>query len=84
MFFCERSDYFRARVEDNFGESYTKQEDDRQLQVVPLAETTCSVFVQILYYVYQDSCLQVGEGGRVGVCMCRCVCVCVEGWVLVE
>ncbi|GFR73357.1 ankyrin repeat and BTB/POZ domain-containing protein 1 [Elysia marginata] len=51
-FFCARSDYFKAVIEDHFGEA----ELSGSLPVVYLHEATVQVFVRILSYMYSDSC----------------------------
>ena len=54
MFFTGRSDYFKALVEDHFGESSTDEEYN--LPVITLHEMSSAIFVQVMYYIYQDSC----------------------------
>ena len=56
MFFCGRSDYFKAVIEDHFGE--TSQYIDN-LPVIVLHDVTTQVFLQVVYYIYQDSCQEV-------------------------
>ncbi|KAK3746292.1 hypothetical protein RRG08_065812 [Elysia crispata] len=51
-FFCARSDYFKAIIEDHFGET----EFNGSLPVVYLHDVTVDVFVRILTYMYSDSC----------------------------
>ncbi|KAK7486757.1 hypothetical protein BaRGS_00022041 [Batillaria attramentaria] len=52
-FFCERSDYFKALVEDHFGETY---QTSGQIPVITLNDLTAPVFRCIVYYMYSDSC----------------------------
>ncbi|KAK2139707.1 hypothetical protein LSH36_1645g00004 [Paralvinella palmiformis] len=54
VFFTGRSDYFKALLDDHFGESSTDEEHN--LPVITLHETTSAIFVQVMYYIYQDSC----------------------------
>lgn len=54
VFFTGRSDYFKALVEDHFGESSTDEEYN--LPVITLHETSSAIFVQVMYYIYQDTC----------------------------
>ncbi len=53
---CERSDYFKALLENHFGES----SEEHHLPVITLNDISINVFVQVLYYIYQDSCEEVG------------------------
>lgn len=53
VFFCGRSDYFKALLNDHFGESRRLEND---LPLVTLNDVPCDVFTQIMYYIYQDSC----------------------------
>ncbi|XP_013400284.1 ankyrin repeat and BTB/POZ domain-containing protein 1 [Lingula anatina] len=65
-FFCGRSDYFKALLQDHFCESETltdSQSDpqsdplcDPQLPVISLHDVDEEVFVQVMYYIYQDTC----------------------------
>lgn len=68
MFFCARSDYFKALVRDPLGEKPGKQQVDNQAEptaststeepeiaVIELKHLTPSVFLYILQYVYQES-----------------------------
>ena len=59
VFFTGRSDYFKALLDDHFGESSTDEEHN--LPVITLHETTSAIFVQVMYYIYQDSC-EVSDG----------------------
>ncbi|KAL8620406.1 hypothetical protein ACOMHN_055487 [Nucella lapillus] len=51
-FFCERSDYFKALMQDHFGEAGSSD----SLPVITLKDVTAPVFHRILTYIYQDSC----------------------------
>ncbi|XP_045164247.1 ankyrin repeat and BTB/POZ domain-containing protein 1-like isoform X2 [Mercenaria mercenaria] len=53
VFFCGRSDYFRALVHDHFGECWTSEE---QLPVLELHNISVEIFVKVMYYLYQDYC----------------------------
>ncbi|XP_056001125.1 ankyrin repeat and BTB/POZ domain-containing protein 1-like [Ostrea edulis] len=53
VFFCGRSDYFKALLIDHFGES---QVSENNIPQVTLNDITCDIFTQIMYYIYQDSC----------------------------
>lgn len=53
-FFIGRSDYFRVLLNDHFGETW--MEDECHLPVVPLHNISPTVFIQVVYYIYQDSC----------------------------
>lgn len=52
-FFCGRSDYFKARVSDHFCEDSLSEEN---FPVLTLTDIDVQVFVQVLYYIYQDTC----------------------------
>ncbi|XP_063400743.1 ankyrin repeat and BTB/POZ domain-containing protein 1-like [Mytilus trossulus] len=51
-FFCERSDYFKALLNNHFGENDTES----TIPVVRLCEVNSDIFTKVLYYIYQDSC----------------------------
>lgn len=53
VFFCGRSDYFKALLNDHFGES---RRLENNLPLVTLNDVPCDIFTQIMYYIYQDSC----------------------------
>ena len=53
VFFCERSDYFKALVEDHFGEASSSSSS---VPVITLRDISAPVFYRILTYVYQDTC----------------------------
>ncbi|KAK6994346.1 ankyrin repeat and BTB/POZ domain-containing protein 1, partial [Biomphalaria glabrata] len=50
-FFCGRSDYFKALLENHFGEN----ENSGNIPVVYLHEVSIDVFLRILTYIYSDS-----------------------------
>ncbi|PVD25039.1 hypothetical protein C0Q70_15536 [Pomacea canaliculata] len=52
-FFCMRSDYFQALIEDPFGESYKKNSN---IPVITLRNISAPVFLCIVNYIYHDSC----------------------------
>ncbi|XP_032314686.1 ankyrin repeat and BTB/POZ domain-containing protein 1 isoform X2 [Camelus ferus] len=52
-FFCSRSDYFRALLEDHFQESQ-EPEASGGLPAVTLQGVSAEVFTHVLYYVYSD------------------------------
>lgn len=58
-FFCGRSDYFKALLLDHFGESDDEGPQRSELAVFPLHDVSTDVFMQVMYYIYQDRCLQV-------------------------
>lgn len=51
-FFCGRSDYFKALLEDHFGEN----ECSDDIPVVYLHDISLDIFIRILTYIYSDSC----------------------------
>ncbi|XP_021364162.1 ankyrin repeat and BTB/POZ domain-containing protein 1-like [Mizuhopecten yessoensis] len=53
VFFCGRSDYFKALLIDHFGESYISEDN---LPMVPINEISAESFRKLMYYLYQDSC----------------------------
>uniref|UniRef100_A0A8D2Q1H8 Ankyrin repeat and BTB domain containing 1 n=1 Tax=Zosterops lateralis melanops TaxID=1220523 RepID=A0A8D2Q1H8_ZOSLA len=52
-FFCGRSDYFKALLEDHFSESEELQTQP-SIPVVTLHNITGDIFIRILYYIYSD------------------------------
>ena len=54
MFFCGRSDYFKALLEDHFseGEILTSQPN---VPVLTLHNISYKVFISLLYYIYSDN-----------------------------
>ncbi|XP_041377868.1 ankyrin repeat and BTB/POZ domain-containing protein 1-like [Gigantopelta aegis] len=52
VFFCGRSDYFKVLLNDHFGETTVYG----NIPVIKLHDVSPSIFIRILYYVYQDSC----------------------------
>ena len=55
---CERSDYFKAAIEDHFGE--TSVTENEGLPLVTLHSVTADIFEQVLNYIYSDTC-EVGS-----------------------
>ncbi|KAL5014543.1 hypothetical protein ScPMuIL_008813 [Solemya velum] len=53
VFFCGRSDYFKALLIDYFGETDITEDN---IQVVTLNGISVDTFSQVMYYLYQDSC----------------------------
>nr|XP_013807397.1 PREDICTED: ankyrin repeat and BTB/POZ domain-containing protein 1-like [Apteryx mantelli mantelli] len=52
-FFCGRSDYFKALLEDHFCESEELQTQP-SIPVVTLHNITEDIFIRVLYYIYSD------------------------------
>ncbi|XP_005100573.1 ankyrin repeat and BTB/POZ domain-containing protein 1 [Aplysia californica] len=52
VFFCGRSDYFQALLEDHFGEC----QQGESVPTLILHDVSVDVFVRILMYIYTDSC----------------------------
>ncbi|KAL8212572.1 UNVERIFIED_CONTAM: hypothetical protein K2H54_051376 [Gekko kuhli] len=52
-FFCGRSDYFKALLEDHFSESEELQTQP-SIPVVTLHNISEEIFIQVLYYIYSD------------------------------
>ncbi|XP_018620389.2 ankyrin repeat and BTB/POZ domain-containing protein 1 isoform X1 [Scleropages formosus] len=52
-FFCGRSDYFRALLEDHFSEGETLQSQP-STPVLTLHNLSPDIFVRLLYYIYSD------------------------------
>ena len=53
VFFCERSDYFKALIKNHFGEN---EISDNCNPMVRLCDVNTDIFTRIMYYIYQDSC----------------------------
>ncbi|CAL1541800.1 unnamed protein product [Lymnaea stagnalis] len=51
VFFCGRSDYFKALLEDHFGENQCSD----NIPVVYLHDVSVEVFIRILTFIYSDS-----------------------------
>lgn len=52
-FFCGRSDYFKALLEDHFCESEELQTQP-SIPVVTLHNISEDIFIRVLYYIYSD------------------------------
>ncbi|XP_007888532.1 ankyrin repeat and BTB/POZ domain-containing protein 1 [Callorhinchus milii] len=52
-FFCGRSDYFRALLEDHFCESQELQSQP-SIPMISLHNITEEIFIRLLYYIYSD------------------------------
>ncbi|KAM9133388.1 ankyrin repeat and BTB/POZ domain-containing protein 1 isoform 3-T3 [Pangshura tecta] len=52
-FFCGRSDYFKALLEDHFSESEELQTQPT-IPVVTLHNISEDIFIRVLYYIYSD------------------------------
>lgn len=52
-FFCGRSDYFRALLEDHFSEGEQLQSHPSTL-VITLHNISHEVFIHVMYYIYTD------------------------------
>ncbi|XP_043563534.1 ankyrin repeat and BTB/POZ domain-containing protein 1 isoform X2 [Chiloscyllium plagiosum] len=52
-FFCSRSDYFRALLQDHFSESEELQSQP-SIPMVTLHNMTEDIFIRVLYYIYSD------------------------------
>lgn len=52
-FFCGRSDYFKALLEDHFSESEELQTQPT-IPVVTLHDISEDIFIRVLYYIYSD------------------------------
>ncbi|XP_032996946.1 ankyrin repeat and BTB/POZ domain-containing protein 1 [Lacerta agilis] len=52
-FFCGRSDYFKALLEDHFSESEELQTQP-SIPVVTLHDISEEIFIRVLYYIYSD------------------------------
>ncbi|KAI2662049.1 Ankyrin repeat and BTB/POZ domain-containing protein 1 [Labeo rohita] len=53
-FFCGRSDYFKALLEDHFSEGETLQSHP-SIPVITLHDVSHDLFTRILYYIYSDN-----------------------------
>ncbi|XP_032892875.1 ankyrin repeat and BTB/POZ domain-containing protein 1 isoform X1 [Amblyraja radiata] len=53
-FFCSRSDYFRALLQDHFSESEELQSQP-SIPMVTLHNVTEEIFIRVLYYIYSDA-----------------------------
>uniref|UniRef100_A0A671KMP7 Ankyrin repeat and BTB/POZ domain-containing protein 1 n=1 Tax=Sinocyclocheilus anshuiensis TaxID=1608454 RepID=A0A671KMP7_9TELE len=53
-FFCGRSDYFKALLEDHFSEGETLQAHP-SIPVITLHDVSHDLFTRILYYIYSDN-----------------------------
>uniref|UniRef100_A0A673LHQ8 Ankyrin repeat and BTB/POZ domain-containing protein 1 n=1 Tax=Sinocyclocheilus rhinocerous TaxID=307959 RepID=A0A673LHQ8_9TELE len=53
-FFCSRSDYFKALLEDHFSEGETLQTHP-SIPVITLHDVSHDLFTRILYYIYSDN-----------------------------
>uniref|UniRef100_A0A672PKV1 Ankyrin repeat and BTB domain containing 1 n=1 Tax=Sinocyclocheilus grahami TaxID=75366 RepID=A0A672PKV1_SINGR len=53
-FFCGRSDYFKALLEDHFSEGETLQAHP-SIPVITLHDVSHDLFSRILYYIYSDN-----------------------------
>jgi len=53
VFFCGRSDYFRALVAGHFSD--TSVDSDSDIPVVTLNDVSADVFIHVLYYIYMNS-----------------------------
>lgn len=53
-FFCGRSDYFKALLEDHFSEGETLQAHPGT-PVITLHDVSHDLFTRILYYIYSDN-----------------------------
>ncbi|XP_043103033.1 ankyrin repeat and BTB/POZ domain-containing protein 1 [Puntigrus tetrazona] len=53
-FFCGRSDYFKALLEDHFSEGETLQTHP-SIPVITLHDVSHDLFTRILYYIYSDN-----------------------------
>ncbi|XP_059142453.1 ankyrin repeat and BTB/POZ domain-containing protein 1-like isoform X2 [Physella acuta] len=51
-FFCGRSDYFKALLEDHFGENKCSE----NVPIIYLHQVAADIFIRILTYIYSDSC----------------------------
>uniref|UniRef100_A0A6J0U338 Ankyrin repeat and BTB/POZ domain-containing protein 1 isoform X1 n=1 Tax=Pogona vitticeps TaxID=103695 RepID=A0A6J0U338_9SAUR len=52
-FFCGRSDYFKALLEDHFSES-EELKTQPSIPVVTLHDISEDIFIRVLYYIYSD------------------------------
>ena len=54
LFFCQRSAYFKALVDDHFGETETTDVGD--VVTITMHSINVEIFLQILYYIYRNTC----------------------------
>lgn len=54
VFFCRRSDYFKALLEDHFSEGEQLQSQP-STPVITLHNISYEIFIHIMYYIYTDS-----------------------------
>lgn len=66
-FFCGRSDYFRALLEDHFCEGEQLQSHPNTL-VITLHNISHEIFIHIMYYIYTDN-TEVGALPLVALCV---------------
>lgn len=52
-FFCGRSDYFKALLEDHFSEGELLQSQP-SIPVITLHNITHEIFIHVMYYIYTD------------------------------
>lgn len=52
-FFCERSDYFKALLEDHFSEGGQLQSQP-STPVITLHNISHEIFIHVMYYIYSD------------------------------
>lgn len=57
LFFCGRSDYFKALLEDHFGECSHRD----SFPSITIHDVTADVFVRVLSYIYTDTCELNGD-----------------------
>ncbi|XP_077501011.1 ankyrin repeat and BTB/POZ domain-containing protein 1-like isoform X1 [Amblyomma americanum] len=55
VFLCNRSEYFRALIEDHFTEASRLGSDQQQLPVIELQQVTPNIFGCVLRHVYSNS-----------------------------
>lgn len=53
-FFCGRSDYFRALLEDHFSEGEQLQSQPSTL-VITLHNVSHEIFIDVMYYIYTNN-----------------------------
>lgn len=53
-FFCGRSDYFKALVEDHFSEGEQLQSQP-STPAITLHDISHDIFVSVMYYIYSDN-----------------------------
>ena len=57
MFFCGRSDYFRALLEYTFSESPVKDSFNESITEIYLNDVTPDVFAAVVAFIYQNDAL---------------------------